>query len=145
MSGWLLQAGLGLATSGVWLVSGLGLAVMCHGEPLCAVGPESIFQSLVRIIPPYGAIPQAGNEEIDQLAKAAVTTDPRQVSWCLQREQTLLCCDGTTLSFCKLLGSKVADVPMDINIPAQKVSLILMYLVKHNGIRLILLHCVLLP
>lgn len=98
LSGWLLQAGLRLATSGVWLASGLGPAEMCHEEILCAGGLESAFQSLVRIIPRCGATPQAGNKETDQFAKTAVTTNQGQVSWCLQLEQTLLRCEG---SYCR--------------------------------------------
>lgn len=37
--------------------------------------PESTFQSLVRIILPSGATPQAGNKEADHFAKAAMTTN----------------------------------------------------------------------
>lgn len=69
-TGW-AQAGhiRGLAGQWPWL------AAMCHGDLLCTGGPESTFQSLVRIIPPCGATPQAGNKEADHFAKAAVTTN----------------------------------------------------------------------
>lgn len=70
----------------------------CAQGNSCGAGGPETFQSLVRIIPPHGATPQAGNKEVDQFAKAAMTTNQGQVSRCLQLEQTMLCCDG---SFCK--------------------------------------------